>query len=141
MLRVTDSVAIAENELTFEFLRASGPGGQHVNKVSTAVQLRFDVRRSTSLPASVRRRLMHQAGHRMTADGILIIRSQRHRSQHRNRQEALDRLVRLIRQALKPPKYRIPSRPSINAKKRRLAAKRHRSRLKKMRQGVSSTDD
>ena len=141
MLRITDTVVIDENELTFEFVRASGPGGQHVNKVSTAVQLRFDVRRSASLSEPVRRRLTHLAGHRMTADGILIIRSQRHRSQHHNRQDALMRLTRLLKRAADKPKPRIPSRPSIAAKKRRMATKRHRSRLKKMRQAVSSTED
>ena len=137
MLQITNNISIDESELDFEFVRSSGPGGQHVNKVATAVQLRFDVKRSPSLSESVRRRLTRLAGHRITADGILIIHAQSHRSQHRNRQDAIDRLVRLIEQATVKPKYRIGTKPSRAAKKRRMEAKKRRSRLKKQRRAVS----
>jgi len=141
VLKITADIAIAEQELKFDFMRASGPGGQNVNKVATAVQLRFDARNCAALSEKVRARLRRLAGRRMTANGILVIRSQRFRSQERNRQDALDRLVNLIRRAARPPKTRIRTRPGRAAKERLLAAKRHRSRIKKTRRAVSAADD
>ena len=103
MIRITDTIGIEERELDERFVRASGPGGQNVNKLSSAVQLRFDARRSPSLPDDVRLRLERLAGRRLTRDGVLVIMAQRHRTQERNRQDALDRLIELIREASVPP--------------------------------------
>lgn len=140
VLKITTDIAIAEKELKFDFIRASGPGGQNVNKVATVVQLHFDARNCTALSEKIRTRLRHLAGRRMTADGVLVIRSQRFRSQERNRQDAVDRLANLIRRAARPPKARIRTRPGRAAKERLLAAKRHRSRVKKTRHAVSADD-
>lgn len=133
MIRVTSRISIEERELEESFIRASGPGGQNVNKVSSAVQLRFDVRRSPSLPEAVRVRLEKLAGSRLTLDGVLILTAQSHRSQERNRQEALDRLVALIRQAAVAPVPRRPTKPTLGSKLRRLEAKGVRSTVKKLR--------
>jgi ribosome-associated protein len=141
MIPVTASVAIHEDEIRLHFIRASGPGGQKVNKTSTAVQLRFDVKHSPTLPEDVRTRLIKLAGKRITEDGILIIEAKRYRLQERNRQDALDRLVRLIRRAAEKPKPRVKTRPSRASKKRERAAKEHRSRIKKMRRPVAASDD
>jgi ribosome-associated protein len=133
MIRVTSRISIEERELEESFIRASGPGGQNVNKVSSAVQLRFDVRRSPSLPEPVRARLEKLAGSRLTLDGVLILTAQSHRSQERNRQDALDRLIALIREAAVAPIPRRPTRPTLGSKLRRLEAKGVRSTIKKLR--------
>ncbi len=120
MIRITDHIAIDESELDESFIRSSGPGGQNVNKLSTAVQLRFDARRSPSLPDEVRARLERLAGRRLTRDGVVIITAQSHRTQERNRADALARLVELIRQAAVRPVPRRPTRPTKASRRRRL---------------------
>jgi ribosome-associated protein len=133
MIRVTDRISIEESELEERFVRASGPGGQNVNKLSSAVQLRFDVRGSPSLTADVRMRLERLAGRRLTRDGVIVIMAQRHRTQERNRQDARDRLIELIQQASVAPKPRRPTRPTRGSKERRLATKKNRSTIKNLR--------
>ena len=134
MIQITPAIEINEREIQLEFIRASGPGGQKVNKVATAVQLRFDAANSPSLPDEVRRRLIRLAGKRMTEDGVLVIHARRFRSQDRNRRDAIDRLIALIRNASIQPKSRLKTKPSKASKERRLEAKRRRSRTKHKRQ-------
>ena len=133
-IRITRSITLGEEEISESFIRSSGPGGQRVNKVSTAVHLRFDLGRSPSLPEDVKARLKKIAGRRLTDAGLLVIRAQRYRSQEKNRQDARQRLINLIRKAIQPPKRRKKTRPSATSRAQRLENKRHRSRIKKMRQ-------
>jgi ribosome-associated protein len=134
MIHVTSTIEIGEDELEERFVRASGPGGQNVNKLSSAVQLRFDVRRSPSLPDDVRARLERLAGRRLTREGVLVIIAQRHRTQERNRQDALDRLIELIRQAAVAPTPRRPTKPTKGSRERRLESKKRRASIKGLRQ-------
>jgi len=140
MLRISRDLAIDENDFDISFVRASGPGGQNVNKLATAVQLRFDVTRS-GLPADLRARLARLAGRRMTADGVLVITAQRHRTQARNRDDARERLIELIRRAAAPPVPRRPTRPPARARRARLETKKRRSGLKRLRTGKPSVDE
>lgn len=133
MISVTPGIALDENEIELSFIRASGPGGQNVNKVSTAVQLRFDVLRSTSLPPGVRERLRVLAGKRVSREGVLIITAHRFRSQDQNRRDAIERLVALIQQAAVPRKTRRATRPTRSSRERRLEGKRHRGHIKRLR--------
>lgn len=137
MIRVTDTISIEDSEISESFVRASGPGGQNVNKVSSAVQLRFDVRQSPSLPNEVAVRLMKLAGQRLTKDGVIVILAQRHRTQERNRADARERLVELIREASVRPTPRRATKPTKASKKRRIEGKKHRSRIKNLRGGRS----
>jgi len=133
MLRITDTIAIEDWELTEQFVRSSGPGGQNVNKVSSAVELRFEAERSPNLPDPVKRRLRRLAGRRWTTEGTLIIQCDETRHQARNRDIARDRLTELIRKATEKPKRRIPTRPTLGSKKRRLKAKKVRGEVKALR--------
>jgi len=140
-IRITRSLAIDESEIQQEFIRASGPGGQKVNKVATAVQLRFDVRHSPSLPDDVRRRLTRLAGRRMNEEGVLVITARRFRTQERNRQDAMDRLIELIRRAAEEPKPRRKTKPPPESKRRRLEAKRRRAQTKRLRRPVTPSEE
>ena len=140
MIRVNAQIELDEREIQEDFVRASGPGGQNVNKVSTAVQLRFDVAGSPSLPEPVRERLIVLAGRRLTQDGVLILSAERYRSQRRNRDDALERLIELIREACEVDKPRRPTRPTLASKKRRLDSKQRRGETKKLRGSKPGTD-
>jgi ribosome-associated protein len=141
MLQITPELALDERELEERFVRASGPGGQNVNKVATAVQLRFNVRRSPSLPEAVRERLLRLAARRITADGALLIEARRYRTQEQNRQDARERLRTLIRKAAAPPTPRRPTRPTVAAQERRLVHKRRRGQLKQLRRAERKADE
>ena len=141
MIRITESIAIDEREIQEEFVRASGPGGQHVNKVATAVKLRFDMAHSPSLPDDVRERLIRLAGRRITEEGMIVIDARRFRSQERNRQDARERLSALIRRAAERPKSRRKTRPTAASKRRRLEEKRRRGEIKRTRQTPPAAPD
>jgi ribosome-associated protein len=140
MIPVTAKIALDEREIVEDFIRASGPGGQNVNKVASAVQLRFDARRSPSLPADVRSRLERLAGSRLTREGVIVITAQRHRAQARNREDALARLVDLIRRAALPPAKRRATRPPAGARERRIESKKRRAGIKRLRRAKPPFD-
>ena len=140
MIRISPTISIDEDELHEQFVRASGPGGQNVNKVATAVELRFNVEASVTLSDAVKARLKRLAGRRLTLDGEIIIKADRYRSQERNRADARDRLIDLIRTAAQPPRPRIKTRPSLASKKRRLESKSRRGDIKKLRSGKPTFD-
>jgi ribosome-associated protein len=140
MIRVNSQIGIDEREIEESFVRASGPGGQNVNKLTSAVQLRFDVRRSPSLPREVRERLERLAGARLTTDGVLVIVAQRHRTQARNRADARERLVELICRAAITPRPRRPTKPTAASRERRIEGKKRRAGLKRLRRPMLSFD-
>ena len=140
MIRITDTISIDESELSESFVRASGPGGQNVNKVSSAVQLRFDARHSRSLPNDVALRLMRLAGKRLTKEGVIVIVAQQHRTQERNRADARDRLFAMIRQAAVRPTPRRPTKVPKAQRRERLESKKHRAGIKSLRRGKPGWD-
>lgn len=133
MIEITPTFALDENELVFEFIRASGPGGQNVNKVSSAVQLRYDISRTSEIPPEVKQQLKKLAGSRMTQEGVIVIEAKRYRTQEKNRIDAINRLVMLLQKAFEPPKMRKPTRPGTTARAARVASKRRRGELKRTR--------
>ena len=141
MLYITPNISIDEREISEEFVRASGPGGQNVNKVATAVKLRFDVLRSPSLPDEVRRRLIRLAGRKMTRKGELIIDARRFRTQEKNRKDAIDRLIGLVRKAVYKPKPRFKTKPTLASRERRMETKHKRSGIKQARKTLRPSGD
>ena len=133
MIHIDPSISVPLKELALSFVHSSGPGGQNVNKVATACQLRFDVARSPSLPEAVKQRLIRLAGRRVTGDGVLLIDARRFRTQHRNRQDAIDRLTKLLQRAARPPKPRKKTRPTLASREKRLEKKRRRAQTKQLR--------
>ncbi|WP_443024228.1 alternative ribosome rescue aminoacyl-tRNA hydrolase ArfB [Sneathiella sp.] len=133
MISITASISLDDDEIQESFIRSSGPGGQNVNKVETAVQIRFDVRQSPNLPAAVVHRLTKIAGQKMTKEGVLVLTASEHRSQDRNRKAAVDRLAEMIREACVVPKYRRPTKPTYSSKLKRLEKKQRRGNVKKTR--------
>lgn len=140
MLQATPTIVLRENELVWRFVRASGPGGQNVNKVSSAVQLRFDVRGSESLPEAVRERLLRLARNRINRDGVLVIEARRFRAQERNREDARARLASLVRRAAQVPRPRVATRPTAASKRRRVEDKRRRALLKQARRDPTENE-
>jgi len=136
MIEITPSIKIDESELQFDFIRASGPGGQNVNKVASSVQLRFDIRNSPSLSPDVKERLVRLAGSRITEDGVLIIEAKRYRTQEQNRLDAIQRLTALVQKALEKPRARKATRPGVTAKAARLGAKKRRGKIKRTRGAI-----
>jgi len=137
MIQITPSIQIDENEMQFEYVRASGPGGQNVNKVATAVQLRFDILNSPSLASGVKGRLIQLAGSRVSADGVLLIEAKRFRTQAANREDAIQRFIDLIRKSLMPPKPRKQTKPTAASKEKRLKEKKQRGEIKRNRQNTT----
>jgi ribosome-associated protein len=133
MIEISHGLSINEKEFHYDFIRASGPGGQNVNKVSTAVQLRFDIKNSSSLPSDIRERLLKISGKRLTSEGIMIIASQRFRSQEQNRKDAVNKLIEIIRKASAKPKKRKKSSPSTTSIKNRIISKKQRGSIKSLR--------
>jgi ribosome-associated protein len=140
MIAINDDLALDESEVSETFIRASGPGGQNVNKVASAAQLRFDLRNSPSLPDAIKARLASLAGNRLTQDGVIVITARRFRSQERNREDARERLVALIRRAVEPPKPRRKTRPSAGQREERLAAKARRASVKRRRRAAQNDE-
>ncbi len=141
MIHITDTFALNENEIQLEFIKATGPGGQNVNKVSSAVQLRFDAAGSSAISDEIYERLKKIAGRRMTTTGMLMIKANRFRSQEQNRQDAVNRLVLMIQRAMETPKQRRPTKPSAASRQRRLATKRHRGEIKRRRKKIGHSEE
>ena len=141
MIQITETLALNENEIQLEFIKATGPGGQNVNKVSSAVQLRFDAAGSSAISVAMYERLKKIAGRRMTTAGILMIKANRFRSQEQNRQDAVNRLVQMIQRAMEVSKHRRPTKPSAASRQRRLTAKRHRSEIKRRRKKIGRSKE
>jgi len=141
MIRITDSISIEDNEIRFDFVRASGPGGQNINKVNSAVQLRFDAPNCRQIDENMLKRLRQVAGHQMKNNGTIIIKARRFRTQERNRQDAIDRLVKLLQKAATKPKRRKKTKPSFASGERRLTSKHHRSQIKRHRINIKHDDD
>ncbi len=141
MIQITDTFALNENEIQLEFIKATGPGGQNVNKVSSAVQLRFDAAGSSAISDDTYKRLKKIAGRRMTTTGIIVIKANRFRSQEQNRQDAVNRLVLMIQRAMETPKHRRPTKPTVVSKQRRLETKRHRSEIKRRRKKIGHSEE